>query len=40
MIEVKDYDELLVIPMVFVKGQVQHSWLELELLVWAVVQKG
>ena len=26
-------------PMVTVKGQVEESWVELELHVWAVVQK-
>ena len=39
-IEVKDYNEARVMPMVMEKGQVQESWLGLELLVWAVVQKG
>ena len=39
-IEVKDYDEARAMPMVTVKGQVQESWLGLELLVWAVVMKG
>ena len=37
---VKDYIEEWVMPMITVKVQVQHSWLGLELLVWAVVQKG
>ena len=39
-IEVKDYDKARVMPMVTVKGQVQESWLGLELLVWAVVKQG
>ena len=40
MIDVKDYDAARMMPMVTVKGQVKESWLGLELLVWAVVQKG
>ena len=36
----KDYNEARVIPMVTVNGQVHESWLGLELLVWAVAQKG
>ena len=39
-IEVNYYDEAGMMPMVTVKGQVQETWLWLELLVWAVVQKG
>ena len=39
-IDVKDYDEARVMPMVTVKGQVEELWLGLELLVWAVAQQG
>ena len=39
-IEVKDYEEALVMPMVTVEAQVEELWLGLELLVWAVVQQG
>ena len=36
---VKDFDEAWVMSMVTLKGQEQESWLGLELLVWAAVQK-
>ena len=38
-IDVKDNNETRVMPMVTVKGLIQESWLGLELLLWAVVQK-
>ena len=38
-IEIQDFNEARVMPMVTVKWQVHESWFGLELLVWAVVQK-